>query len=501
MLARNSNTTDERSLKPERTLKTINILAFGSGDLYGGGSFFIIGTFTLYYLIRVAGLSPALAGLVIGLGKIFDAVSDPLMGWITDRTKPGRFGRRRVFLVVGIIPVALTFALLWLPVRFNSQAGQFLYYCMAYIAFYCVFTMVMVPYSALAADMTKDYKTRNRLSGSRIVFSLVSTLLAGIFAQTIINASGDQALGHFYMGLVFAIFFALPWIAVVVGTWESKEVSVNNNTGNIISNFISMFRNRSFKILIGIYICSYAAMDCVMAWLKFYLLDYLAVRPNSIPLFLGAILLAEISTLPLYVFITNKKGNGVSYIIGMLVWAFGMVLLAIQSPNSPTIILVANCALIGFGLSAGVFVPWSLLPFVADVDELITAKQRAGTYSGGMTLIRKLVQGAFVIPIMGLLLGLIGYTSHATDGTLPVQSSDTLTALKSIFIAVPFAFIVAGIVIATFLKITPERHKILRAEIERLRLGGRLKEADEETKKVCEILSGIDFGTLHGRSE
>jgi oligogalacturonide transporter len=100
----------------QRTVRTRNLVAYGIGDIYGGGSFLIISTLLLFFLTEVAGLSPVQAGIVVGAGKFWDAVSDPLMGYISDHVRT-RFGRRRVFFLLGIAPVAISFALLWLPVH------------------------------------------------------------------------------------------------------------------------------------------------------------------------------------------------------------------------------------------------------------------------------------------------------------------------------------------------------------------------------------------------
>ncbi|HQL32094.1 MAG TPA: MFS transporter, partial [Treponemataceae bacterium] len=121
----------------KRKVGIANCIAYGVGDMYGGGAFFLISTFSMYFFINVAGLSPFLAGLIPGLGKVWDAVSDPLMGYISDRTK-SRFGRRRVYFLVAIVPVFATFALLWVPSPFQGQLATFAFYFIAYLLFYTV---------------------------------------------------------------------------------------------------------------------------------------------------------------------------------------------------------------------------------------------------------------------------------------------------------------------------------------------------------------------------
>ncbi|MBI9098848.1 MAG: MFS transporter [Spirochaetaceae bacterium] len=545
-----------------RPLKIRNCLAYGLGDLYGGGSFFIISTFAMYYLIAIVGMNPLLAGLIPGLGKVWDSVSDPLMGYISDRTK-SRFGRRRVYFLIAVIPIALSFTMIWMPVAFSSQISLFLYYFFAYLFFYTTSTLAMVPYSALSAEMTRGFKERNKLTGFRMFFSLFATLLAGVLAQPLIYLFDDPKTGHLALGVIFGLFFAIPWIFLFLGTWE---LPVDNDTGpekvHFLKNFISIFKNRSFRIHITMYIFAYGAMDIMMAWLKFYLVDYLD-RGGFMTIGLGSILITQILVLPLYIAISNRRGHAFSFKIGLTIWGAAMILFSLHTHYSPMIFLILNCIMIGAGMGAGVIIPYQLLPFVTDVDEMITGRKRAGTYSGSMSLIRKLIQGAVVLPLLGLLLAIIGYLGPIpekftpeqfseeilsrisdplskekiesaflfTDGFFQLssevshdlkrdirlilddidykgvgggqkkidlkQSSHTLSWMKILFILCPIAFIGTGLFASFSFQITPENHSILMHEIERLKSGGLKENAQEETIRVCELLTGQEYGGLY----
>jgi len=406
----------------ERALKTRNCVAYGLGDLYGGGAFLLVSTFAMYYLVAVVGMSPILAGLIPGLGKIWDAVSDPLMGYISDKTK-SRFGRRRVWFLVGIVPIFISVALIWVPVKASTDLGLFAYYFLAYLFFYTVSTMVLVPYGALSAEMATGFKARNKLTGFRMFFSMLAALVSGTVPQIIINSFPDPRAGHLAMGLIFGALFAAPWIIVYLGTWESTESAASESaasesaasktgtggkTEGFIANFASIFNNGSFRIHIMMYIFAYATMDVLMGWLKFYLADYLG-RPGFLTVAMGAILVPQIAALPVYIAIANKKGHAFAYRIGLAIMLVAMAAMYLHTPETPVILLVFNCVLAGLGQSAAVLVPFQLLPFVVDVDELITGQKRAGTYAGAMTLIRKLVQGALVLPLLGVVLAAIGY--------------------------------------------------------------------------------------------
>lgn len=483
-----------------RKVRFINQLAYGIGDIYGGGSFFLISTFSMFFFINVAGLSPMLAGLIPGLGKIWDAVSDPWMGYITDNTK-SRFGRRRVYFLAAIIPIVISSTLIWLPVRFDNQFYTFLFYFFAYLFFYTVSTMTMVPYSALCAEMSTDFAERNRLSGTRMIFSVFSTMAVALFAERIIRSMDDPGMGHLYMGFVFACLFALPWIFVFLGTWELPvKKTVGDEAGGIFGNFGTIFRNRSFRVHIVMYIAAYSTMDIVMAWLKFYLTDYLG-KPGILSMGLAILILTELVMLPLYIMLANRKGHGAALVTGLSVWGVAMILFAFHTPATPSPVILANCCLIGAGLSAAVVMPWSMLPFVTDVDTLITGKHRAGTYAGAMTLIRKLIQGAFVLPLLGLLLTLISYRTPDAEEirskAVILQSPGTLQAMKFLFIGMPLVMIAVGIAASFFFRINKSTHAVMMGEIRRLDAGGKRENVDPAVRAVCETLSGHSYGDLY----
>ncbi|MBU1020112.1 MAG: MFS transporter, partial [Firmicutes bacterium] len=163
-----------------------NILSYAVGDLYGGGAFFIIGALFLVFLTDVAGLSPALAGTIILVGKLWDAFTDPTMGYISDNTK-SRYGRRRIYFLIGIVPIFISWVLLWSSFGFESTVAKFVYYLIIYLLFNTVFTLIMVPYNSMPAEMTKDYADRSKLITVRMLFSQGGMLLGAVLPLTIIN--------------------------------------------------------------------------------------------------------------------------------------------------------------------------------------------------------------------------------------------------------------------------------------------------------------------------
>ena len=168
---------------------------YGFADIYGGGAFVIISTFFTVFLTKALGMPPALAGTIPLIGKVWDAVTDPMMGNIADRTK-SRFGAKRFYILVGSIISAITFVVMWIPFTAGSGTAQYIFYVLMYMLFSTGFTIVMVPYNGLLPDMVEDYTVRAKFSSVRMIFSAFGAILAGLVPTLMIrdNTEASQYL-------------------------------------------------------------------------------------------------------------------------------------------------------------------------------------------------------------------------------------------------------------------------------------------------------------------
>jgi oligogalacturonide transporter len=199
---------------------------------------------------------------------------------------------------------------------------------------------------------------------------------------------------------------------------------------------------------------------------------------------MGTLMVVQLAMILVYVRIANSKGKRFAYRMGLLIWLLGMLGTLALSPTSPVWMVALVCGVIGLGTSAAVFIPYAILPNVIDVDELMTGSQRSGVYSGAMTLTRKLIQGALVMPLIGLFLQMVGFVSNTE------QTPQVLSRFFIFFIGGPALLIIAGVVAATWFELSPHNSEILAAELVRLRAGGNLDDADDTVKAVCEKVSG-----------
>jgi Na+/melibiose symporter-like transporter len=198
------NKQEAAKMTGTKKIKLFQKLLFGTGELAGCFSNTIIGFFYLFYLTDVVGLRPAYAGAAILLGRVWDAITDPVMGMISDRTR-SKWGRRRVFLLFGTIPLGLSFFLLWIIPSGWSQLEMFIYASVSYMLHMTALTAVVVPYQTLTVEMTPDYDERTSLTAYRMIFSILGGLIGVVLPKMVVDGFSPQTLGYFFMAVVDVI--------------------------------------------------------------------------------------------------------------------------------------------------------------------------------------------------------------------------------------------------------------------------------------------------------
>ena len=179
-------------------------LSYGFADIYGGGAFVVISTFFTVFLTKALGMPPALVGTIPLIGKIWDAVTDPMMGNIADRTS-SKFGAKRFWILVGSIISAITFLVMWIPFNAGgSVTGQYIFYVVMYMLFSTGFTIVMVPYNGLLPDMVDDYSVRGKFSSTRMAFSAFGAIIAGLI-PTIMIRDNTNSSQYLTVSILFAV--------------------------------------------------------------------------------------------------------------------------------------------------------------------------------------------------------------------------------------------------------------------------------------------------------
>ena len=444
-------------------------LIFGSGDIFIGGSQVIMAFYYLRFLTDVVQISPALAGTVVLLSKVWDAVSDPLMGVLTDNTRT-RWGRRKPWFILAFFGILTSFVMLWYPVDFASETKKFIYVLVSYIYFSTVSTVCLVPYSSMSSEISTDYEERNTINGIRLFFSQVSSLLAAVLPLTVVEQFGDPTTGWLVMAVIFSVFYAIPWMAMFFYTHERVPLGEERSTFSLES-FLRPFHVRTFRKLLMMYFLAYLSMDVVAAVFQYYMYYYLD-RKNEADLVIGTMLIAQIVLIPLVVTLANRHGKARVYSVSIVIWLAGACLLALYQPTWPDYAIYLVAALVGAGVVGCVVMPWSIFPDVADVGELRYGYRIAGSFSGVLTFSRKF-SGAIGIFAVGMILEFSGYLppiKSMEEGryveTLQAQPDSVITALQLIVFLVPVILLIPAFFAARSYPLDKHTHGKLRRFLE-----------------------------------
>ncbi|WP_223589915.1 MFS transporter [Neobacillus bataviensis] len=380
------------------------MIAFASGDLFGGGAQLIIGFFYLRFLTDVVRINPVLAGTVILVSKIWDAIADPVMGVVTDNTRT-RFGRRKPYILAGFFLIVIAFTLLWFAPNFDSILGKFLFVLFSYIFYSTVSTIVTIPYTAFSSEISQDIKERDQVNGTRLFFSQVSSLIGAVLPMVIVGMFPEKT-GYLFMGLIFSIFYAIPYLGIFLLCEERVPIPKEKRRFSL-TEIISPFRVKTYRSLMGMYLSAFFVMDVVSAVFTYYM-TYLIHREDLLEFVLGTMLITQIIMLFFVVMLAGKIGKPKTYMIGAAIFIVGTVALGFYRNSWPIETIFMISAVVGLGLTACIVIPWVMFPDVTDVSLLAFGERRSGSFAGFMAFLRK-VSSAFGIWTIGLMLQLSGY--------------------------------------------------------------------------------------------
>jgi GPH family glycoside/pentoside/hexuronide:cation symporter len=434
-------------------------LLFSTGDLSTSIPLAIVMFYQLYFLTDVAGLPPGLAAWAVGIGRIWDAVNDPLFGMIADRIR-SPWGRRRVLLLFGAVPLGVSFAMMWLVPPWSPLALA-AYYAVAFILFDTIFTAVHVGFNALTPEMTPDYDERSSLNGYRMVFSISGTLgaiiLVTVLGWFVANPRALYALTGALLGLA-AIFPPL----IVFSVTRERPAGELPAPLQPLAALRATLGNGPFWWVMGLYLLSWTAASILAAALVYFANYYLAV-PDQANYFVLVAQGSAILFIPVIVWLSRRLDKRWAFIAGTVTWI--AVLAAISTLGSHQVSLAyVLAALAGFGIATAYVVPWSMVPDVTDYDAVRTGQRREGSYYAFASFFQKLATGA-AIWAMGQALAFTGYLTPKPGAPLPVQPPEAVMAIRLFMGFVPATLLVLAIFCAWRYPISREQHQALREEL------------------------------------
>jgi glycoside/pentoside/hexuronide:cation symporter, GPH family len=432
-------------------------LIYGSGDFGFALTDAMIGVMLAIFLVDVVGLNPGLAAAAIFIGRSVDYINDPLVGYISDRTRT-KWGRRRPFLLFGFLPYAILFAMLWWRPPFESQIWLAVYYGAIYALYDTAATILYMPYYALTPELTQNYDERTSLTSYRMAFSLFGTMLAFTVPLAVIGSLRPESSGRILaVAAVLGFLSALPQLLVFFGTRERPEY-MNMVEPELKASIKAAFRNKPFLIVMGIFLFTWMALEIVQATLLFFLKYRMNLESQS-DLVTATIFVTALIMLPFWSWVSSRWDKRTAYITGMIYYIFVTVAIIFIEPSWGMVPFMAMAVLAGIGISAVQVLPWSMIPDAVEWDELNTGERHEGMFYSLVTLFRKIAVSV-VVPLALLVLQATGYVSNAA-----VQPTSAINGIRILMGPIPAVLLLVGVGFAFFYPLNRQNFAKIRSEL------------------------------------
>ncbi|MBN2504151.1 MAG: MFS transporter [Bacilli bacterium] len=439
-------------------------LAFASADVFGGGSFNIINFLLPGFLALTVGITPFWISFIMLTARGWDAISDPIMGYISDHTK-SRFGKRRIYLIVASPLIVLGMFLLFFPYAFSSQFLRVVAVLLSYIIFTTVQTAVMIPYYSLSSEISSDYQERASFNSMRLGFSIFASIICVAVPGIIVSLFDDSGTGYQVMSLSFGVLFGLS--VLITGLFTREEISTP-----VVSSTFSMksmakpLSLKPFRQYLGMFLFLQMSM-AIMSGLFFFYVDFYIAKDiteagnsNMIGMIAAAIMFSmQIVALPVYLKMIEKRSKTYAYRFGAFLWILaGFGLFFIPANVNPIIIYVLG-AVMGFGISGPGLAPHTMYGDVVDAGQLKFKDRLDGQMSGFTNFINKVSQ-ALGLSLVMFIIGLAHFESQdLTKPPIDSQPDSAMLAIRIIMALTPLIFMGIGILISYKYKIDAAKQK------------------------------------------
>ena len=464
---------------------------FALGDIFQGGFFNIVNFFYSIFLTDVVGISPIWAANVFLFGKVWDAVTDPAMGIISDNTR-SRFGRRRPYFLFGAPLVFIAFVIMWHPLRTDSEVTKIIFFIFAYILMNMASTIVSVPFLAMSAELSTDYDERTSITNVRMILSIISSLICAVSPMLIVSLAGDVRTGYIVMSVIFGLFFSLPLLIVFWKVPERKQFSKNKK--GALKEMFGTLRLKVFRRFIGMYLCIVVAMD-ITSMIFAYYMTYNLGRASELSFVLGALLIAEVAFVPLASKFAEKTSKTRAVVLGNIGWCICAAASLLITRDSPGFFIYLLAVVLGGFMSFSLIGFTALFGDVTEVGEYHFGYRAEGSFSGIQQFIRKCA-AALANWVALMLLGLAGFINPLeiieNDVTTIINQPQTTTVLmtiKGILGIASIILLVPSTIIAIRWALSKEKHAALIGYLDRKRAGLEIDPAlEQEIVDICKPL-------------
>ena len=436
----------------EQKVRLTQKLGYGVGAIAYALPYQIMASFFLFFVTAILHVPPAVAGIIVAISVFWDAITDPWIGALSDRTRSDRFGRRHQFLLLGGIGTAIGSWFLWSISPEMGMTQKIILLLLAVLFTKTMNTFYGAPYYALGGTISKDYDVRSSLQGWRAAFHVIGMILALVGTQILFfRSTPDFPRGQLNPAAYPKIGLAVAVITVLIAVMAYMMIPKDHGNGSAqkapgaLKMVKSALANKSFRaILLVIFVIEASFQIMVSLGTHVNTFTYHLTGPQMGILGLSLLGMSVVSQ-PFWVFMCRKFEKRTALIVGMVFGLIGFVgmpwahvgfgWLPIDAPS--TLLTLSLFSMVaGIGNGAFMSIPFSMVADSADEGQLDTDHQQEGLYFGLYTFAYKLGISVSVF-IGGILLDMIGFVSDAKEQTAETAYQLAIAPTWLLMIATP----------------------------------------------------------------
>ena len=484
-------------------------------NMFIGGAGYIISMYFTIFLTDVVNISLRQASTVVMIATIWDAVTDPVMGMVTDRTR-SKYGKHRRYLLWGIPLLLVSYSLLWNSYGINGKenpTGAMVYFILVYMLYKTAFTVISVPHTAMLPELAPEYNLRTQYNSVGYLFNSAGMVPAfGIVVLILaLCGSGDNLTSaskkpFLIIGIILSVFFSAAVFMTFKTTREQSSLDIKNEPLDIkyvLREYVLVFKNRSFRQYFFMSL-AYQFATGFHNISKVYYIKYLANQYNKYALFNAVAGVAEAGAFPLNYALTMKYGKKKcgNIVTPLMLAGLAIGLIMQRSGGNGSLVwvllMLLSMVLYPFGMSGLGFVSTNIFPDLTDVDELITGRRREGVIATFSTLIKKSISGVmaamvgFTLQGFGLVTGDTVSQYEKTTGEIFAQSGNAILGVRICVAVIPIISAVISLYLLKKFKMTGDDHTMIRAAVATKHKYGTVTLSSEEIER-CELISGQKF--------
>ncbi len=417
---------------------------WGVGAFGSLGMLWLVNVFLMFFLVNHLGMNPALAGIILFVTRIYDVISDPLIGHLSDNTR-SRWGRRRPWMFVGAFASGLAAIFAFNVPAFDSENTTAIYELVVLLVYFTGFTLFYVPFMAMPAEMTDDYSERTSIMSFRVAYSFAAGIIIAAGMPALISRLGGDRSAYEFAAMIAGVLITVSMLMTVIFTRRARELeNLQKERYTVKEYFVSLLRNRPFLSLAALKFTVFLGA-AINGSASLFFMTYVVERAEMGQAFYSLMSnIAGLCALPLWTRLSYGRDKKRVYLLAVLGSTIMAGSWAFATPLESDLVFGLRSFLMGAFGAGGLVMGFSMLPDTIEYDRVTTGLDRAGLYTGLLGFIEK--NAAAIAPmIIGFFFAAMGIVQSSTGTVQQPDSAITAIIIGKAWIPAGFNVVAAGV--------------------------------------------------------